>query len=356
MAKKKQDLTVEANTDEEELVEFKADGEASEVPDPISTGSTRRKADKDQGEKAMPKLGKTGVIQSIVQMFQGMDASALKKVYDGLNAETGNKSSIQAKGDAKAPVKLHNMAAIKVREDIEELFKDMEGLNESFIDDATTIFESALGIKAALVEEALKEEFDAKLAEAKEEFENQLSEKVEEYLDYVAEKWLEDNEVAVESALKVEMAENFMQGMASLFAENYIEVPADKTDLVGDLEAKVQELQGKLDEAIEQQMKMSSEIQEHAFQKAFVEAQKGLTMVQQDKFAELVEGLEVEDLDEYTKKLAVIKEHYFKAKPVTESKESIEDETVDIEEETEVQKLSGPMAAYAQAISRTLRS
>lgn len=355
MATKELNQKLEANDENEELVEFKADGEASEIPDPISTGSTRRKADKDQGEKAMPKLGKTGVMQQIVQMFQNMDADALQKVYKGMQAETGtNMSSIKAKGDAKAPVKLHNMAAVKVKEDIEELFKDMEGLNEGFIDNATTLFESALSVKAAIVEEALKEEYEAKLAEAKEEFESQLAEKVEEYLDYVAETWLQENEVAIESALKVEMAENFMQGMANLFAENYIEVPADKIDLVGDLELKIEDLQNKLDEAMEKQIQLASENKAYVFQDAIVEASRGLTMTQQDKFVELVEGLDVDDIDEFKSKLAVIKEHYFKAKPVTESTE-INDDPVEIEEEVGP-SLTGPMAAYAQAISRTLRS
>mgnify|MGYP003628683128 CR=1 FL=1 len=55
---------VEASDDdeqEEELVEFQASGEASSVPDPIDTGSSRRKADKTNA-MPMQKLGKTGVI------------------------------------------------------------------------------------------------------------------------------------------------------------------------------------------------------------------------------------------------------------------------------------------------------
>jgi hypothetical protein len=54
---------LEATDDEEnteELVEFQASGEASSVPDPIDTGSSRRKADKNNG-MPMQKLGKTGV-------------------------------------------------------------------------------------------------------------------------------------------------------------------------------------------------------------------------------------------------------------------------------------------------------
>ena len=42
---------IDDDEQEEELVEFQASGEASSVPDPIDTGSSRRKADKSN---AMP--------------------------------------------------------------------------------------------------------------------------------------------------------------------------------------------------------------------------------------------------------------------------------------------------------------
>ena len=160
---------LEATDDEEnteELVEFQASGEASSVPDPIDTGSSRRKADKNNG-MPMEKLGKTGVIAKVVDAYSSMSMAQASKAYKGLMDSTGNKSSIKAKGSAKSPVKLHMMANVKVKEDMEALFADKDNLTEDFFDQATTIFEAALNIKATIVEEALREHYAAELVEAK---------------------------------------------------------------------------------------------------------------------------------------------------------------------------------------------
>ena len=127
------DEILEAADDVEEqdqLVEFQASGEDSSVADPIDTGSSRRKADKTNA-MPMPKLGKTGVIQNVVDMFSKMTPGQASKAYKGLMDSSGNKASITTKGDAGSPVKLHTMANIKVKEDLELLFKDKESSRRS---------------------------------------------------------------------------------------------------------------------------------------------------------------------------------------------------------------------------------
>jgi len=128
------ETVLEATDDEEnteELVEFQASGEASSVPDPINTGSSRRKADKNNA-MPMEKLGKTGVIAKVVDAFASMSTAQASKAYKGLMGNAGNKKSIKAKGNASSPVKLHMMANVKVKEDMEALFADKENLTEEF--------------------------------------------------------------------------------------------------------------------------------------------------------------------------------------------------------------------------------
>ena len=119
-----EDDLLEATDDEEteeELVEFQASGEASSVPDPIETGSSRRKADKTNA-MPMQKLGKTGVIAQVVDAMAGMTPGQAGKVYKGITSDAGNKSSIKAKENPGGKVKLHTMANIKVKEDLESFF------------------------------------------------------------------------------------------------------------------------------------------------------------------------------------------------------------------------------------------
>ena len=95
---------------EEELVEFQASGEASSVPDPIETGSSRRKADKTNA-MPMQKLGKTGVIAQVVDAMAGMTPGQAGKAYKGLMSDAGNKSSIKAKDNPGGKVKLHTTSS-----------------------------------------------------------------------------------------------------------------------------------------------------------------------------------------------------------------------------------------------------
>jgi len=352
------DDILEATNDEdaEELVEFQADGEDSSVPDPISTGSSRRKADKSNA-MPMQKLGKTGVIANVVNAFAKMTPGQASKAYKGLMDSTGNKGSIAAKGDAKAPVKLHMMANIKVKEDLEALFADKDQLNEDFFDQATTIFEAALNAKATLIEVALKEQYETEFETHKTQFNEELETKVDEYLEYVADTWMEQNEIAIEAALKVEMAETFMDGVKKLFSENLIYVPEDKVDHVAELESSLEESKGKLDESINETISLTQVIKEQNAALRFSDRQRGLTLKQQDEFKDLVEGLDYDNLEDYDQKLDVILETYFNKKPaLTEDTLLNESDPVDVDSESGAAPSSGPMDAYAQAISRTLRS
>jgi hypothetical protein len=345
---------VTESNQEEELVEFQASGEASFVPDPISTGSTRRKADKSNG-MPMEKLGKTGVIQQVVDAFAAMTPGQAAKAYEGLMADGANKASISAKGDAKAPIKLHTMANVSMKEDIAALFKDKDGLNEDFFEDATTLFEAALHTKATVVEEALKEQYAAQLEEQVLAIRSELSEQVSGYMDYVAEQWIEENKLEAVSAIKVEIAESFMSGLKSLFEEHNIKIEDEQVDVVAAYEEQVQEIQGKLDESVNRILELQGSLAESSKKIAFSELSGGLTLKQRDEFAELAESVEYENGDDYVKKLQVIKEANFKS-AVSESKDTLDDAPVEVDPETPVSASpAGPMAAYAQAISRTLK-
>ena len=92
-----------------------------------------------------------------------------------------------------------------------------ENLSEEFHAKATTIFEAAVKAKleeeVALLEQAYAETLEERVAQIEEE----LSSQVDEYLNYVVEQWIEENEVAVESALRSELTEDFISGLRSLF-------------------------------------------------------------------------------------------------------------------------------------------
>ena len=200
----------------------------------------------------------------------------------------------------------------------------------------------------------MHEEYNKKLDESKEDFRKELTDRVDEYLDYVTEEWMKENEVAIENALKVEVAEKFMTNIKDLFTENYISVPEDKVELVDELEKQKIELEGKLEEQTQATIDAKKETNELVAFKVFAEACEGLTLTQKDKLTKLSEGIEYADPSDYKNKIDQLKEHYFTNKKAITEAEDLNSDPVDVDAEAPANE-SGPMSVYSQAISRSIR-
>ena len=84
--------------------------------------------------------------------------------------------------------------------------------------------------------------------EAIEEVRTEITENIDKYLSYAVKEWVEENTIAIDSGLKVEMADEFMLGLKSLFESNYIAIPEDKIDVVAEMAEEVEYLKKKLNE------------------------------------------------------------------------------------------------------------
>lgn len=339
----------------EELVEFKADGEESSVADPIATKSNKRKADKEQGDKAPlsmntaggPKLSKAQMISAMVgkqyESLSRMTASDLRDLYN-TDANTSKDRIADKSGNGDPMIKL------SVKEDVAEIFAGQEDLGEEFMTKAETIFEAAVAAKITTEVARLEEEFEQKLQEALEKQSEELAEQVDEYLSYATKEWVEENELAIESSIRSELAESFFAGLQQLFAEHYVDLPEDKVDLVAELNSKVAELE----ESLNAEAGKNFELSKHFFNLekhvAIEEISEGLAQTQVAKLKALSEGIDADDIEEFKTKLLVVKENYFpdEKRVVVESSD---EEPI----EEEVQEVNSEMAAYLSAISRTLK-
>ena len=278
------------------------------------------------------------------------------KFGDGAPAASEkNKSSISMKSSAAgskgADVKMP-MVKITAKEDVEEMFG--EELSEEFKERATTLFEAAVTARVTTELARLEEEFETKLDEEVSEVVGTLSEQLDKYLDYVVENWMADNEVAIESSLRNELMEDFIEGLKGLFAEHYIDVPQTKLDVLESLSSKVEELETRLNESIEENVEMKRHMLEVDRNAALAEVAEGLTVVQTDKFEALAEGIEFDgNLNTYRRKLNIIKENYFADKNPSKNVIDYETETDGIL--TEEVATSLEMKRYAAAISRTIK-
>lgn len=276
--------------------------------------------------------------------------------------DTGTENNAKPTGDAsganKASIKAKPSAASgSMKEHIDAIFNN-EDLSEDFRTKASTIFEAA--VQAQLQEEKtkLEEEFATSLAKAKEELQADLVEKLDQYTTYAAEQWMEENRVAIESSLKSEITEDFINGLKGLFSEHYIEIPEDKVDVLSQMAEKVQELEEKLNSAINENMDLKGQVDESVREKILADVSEGLAATQIEKLAALAEGVDFDSAENFKKKMELVKENYFPSTTTSKKlNEEAEDEALALNEETKASPKTGDMAvnAYVSALSRTLK-
>lgn len=199
---------------------------------------------------------------------------------------------------------------VDISDDVNALVEGEE-LSEEFKNKAATIFEAAVKTKIQeeleLVHSAYEETLEEELTKTREE----LAEKVDEFLNYVATQWMSDNELAIEHGIKNDIAENLINGMKSLFSENYIEVPEQKFDLFDDMVEKLDEMEAKLNEQIETNVDLNRQLGEQVKHGIVASIADGLADTQKERLAGLAENVEFYGEDQYREKVQMLKESYF---------------------------------------------
>ena len=245
------------------------------------------------------------------------------------------------------------------KEDLDAMFAGTD-LSEEFKESISTIFEAAVNARVTLetvqIEEELEEAYIDMLNEELSSFIEETETKLNAYLDHVANVWLEENAVAIESTLRNELTEEFMDGLKNLFAEHYIDVPQAKVDVLATLADKVKVLESKLDETIEENAELKKAIIETEANDVFEELASDLALTQQEKFKSLAEGIEFDgNIEKYTKKLMIVKENYFKTVKDAPHISNINEEVFEGELSESVINVDPQINRYIKALSRTVK-
>ena len=236
---------------------------------------------------------------------------------------------------------------VDVKEDVDALINGEE-LSEEFKTKAATIFEAAVLNRVKQEVAKLEESYEAKLVEQKETISEGLVEKVDGYLNLMVEQWVEQNALALESGMKSEILEGFIGGLKGLFEEHYIDIPEEKFDVIGEMEDKVEDLESKLNESVENSIELKKQLDTMLKEKAIAESAIGLTDTEVEKFNGLAEELSYEDVDTFKSKLQTIRENYFVKKATADVKSVVTDEPV-----AEEKVLNESISRYVQALGKT---
>jgi len=306
-----------------------AAGKTTKAPDP---------APKQGTHMPMPKT-KAGMLQAMYLKQSKMNKAQLTATYNGVmkdDVDVNNDEAIMENPEV----------AYDYKGELDALVESEATLSEEFKEKTTIIFESAMKAKLAEEIETLEENYASELAEEIATTKSDLVEKVDSYLNYVVEQWMEDNRLAVQTGLRTEIAETFMNKLKDVFTESYIEVPESKIDLVDELSEQVEELETALNARTEEALEQAKAIEDYTRAAIVAEAAKDLPDTQAEKLAGLVESIDFDDEETFTKKVATVKEAHFAA-PAVES--TIAEET-DVDAEADTQEVSDTMATYLSAI------
>lgn len=277
---------------------------------------------------------------------EGEDEIVAEESEEEAAPELTEEEIAEARRAAMKEMVAKNMGSCK--EDIDALFNG-ESLSEEFKGKAITIFEAAVRARVETVCESLFAENDQILADTVASIEEDLTNSVDEYLNYVVEHWMSENELAIESGLRTEIAEDFMEGLKNLFTEHYMEVPEEKADLVEEMAERVVTAEEALTK-VQEELAAATKVINEAKAKEIVSLTcEGLTKVQAEKIKALAEGVEFTTEGEYKSKLAVIRENYFPSnKPVRSEVQNV------VETTESVQEVSNIMDHYVKSISKSL--
>ena len=280
----------------------------------------------------------------------GGKADPMKTLNQGDEVEVEDQQEVVSEEEATEEVvdTTEITDEVDIEEDVNALLGGEE-LSEDFRNKAKVIFEAALKSKVSEIKETLESQYQGKLAEEVETIKEELHGRVDSYLEYVADEWFEENTLAVESGLKTEMTESFLEGMKGLFEEHYVSIPEEKYDVLKSMVEKLDDMETKLNEQIEKNINLNKSLAEATADGILESVSDGLAATQKEKLASLAESVEFESETEYREKLETLRESYF-----TQSKVSSGPKSENLSEGVDHAgaDVSGSMAGYLNTLSR----
>ncbi|MDX1532710.1 MAG: hypothetical protein R3230_00730 [Nitrosopumilaceae archaeon] len=227
-----------------------------------------------------------------------------------------------------------------MNEHIKALFEGQE-LSTDFQEKATSIVENMLAEKETEIKERVE-------AEQKEIFESQIDEKIKEleglsesyiqdevipmiskYLTAAVNEWQEENKIAIESGVKVELAESFLKGLVGLAEDHNLTVPDGADSIVEKTQKELDEVKSKLDSQIEKTVELKEALEEQTKSIVIDRVCSELTESQKEKFSTYVESVSFKDESQFENAITELRESYFPKKPDADQIDEGETNTVD---------------------------
>lgn len=211
-----------------------------------------------------------------------------------------------------------------------EKYVSEEVLTEDVKNELSTVVEALVMEKAEekfnIAREALIEEYDVKLQEAIEIATEEQHQNIDSYLTHCVNEFVEENRIKIENSLVVEKATKIIEGIQKVFESNGINLAESDENIVKTLNSKYDRVSESYNDSLHKAMKLEQENLELEKAVKFLQETKDLTDLEQDRVMNLMSGLVVEDVEDFSTKLkSVIKNLRFSKNKESFINEDIED-------------------------------
>lgn len=360
----------------DELVENEETLEENEDNDEDDNDGEEGDDSGDQGEQQQGGMAASVAMKSSASAV-GASSGGAKGTYD--QTGQGNKSwdgssgqtefettGVSAEANRQSVAMKVGVDSAKVQEDVKTLFG--ADVSEEFLTQAASLYEASLNTNLQEITEHLTEEYNTILAEEVAEIQEAVQTQVNEYLGYVVEEWMKENQLAIETGLRTEIAENFIAGLKNLFAESYIEVPEDKTNVFDEMTDAIEALETRVNEEMHNNLKLREHVSLLEAQAIFGEETKNLKSMDAENIKKIAENLEFSTAADFQSKVKVLVENYTSVKsaakkPVVSAKtneakaignaiDNLMNHSDESDEQAEF--LSENIKLYSQVLGRTL--
>lgn len=192
-------------------------------------------------------------------------------------------------------------------------FVSEEVITDSAKSELSVVFEAAVNEKVNLLLEektkAIRNEYDSRFEVVVEEHNKTTRKQLNDYLKHCAQEFVAENKVAIQNTIVVEKAKAILDGIQAVFEQHGIKLPEGNTQIVTEMNSKVNKLQGDYNKVVNKNIKLETALEEAEKAVIFMKNTSDLSVIAKEKLINLMNGLVVESVDEFAKKLSILKEN-----------------------------------------------
>lgn len=205
-------------------------------------------------------------------------------------------SAINEKAEALAEEKAEKLLESKLDDVQAQIRAIVEGFEDKFDSYSKTLIES--------IEKEYKPLIETEINSVVESFKD----KFDEYSEVILAESL--NEAKTQDALKVQMAESLIKGIAKVYEAHNLELPEDAASFEDKMNEEVDALKSELADISESLDKASRELIEMKKQRVFESLTESMSIKQREAFAVVAESLLFTDEEAYREKMVKLSESF----------------------------------------------